>query len=54
MNSIKKRKKDCKMPDDSHLRVDNKVYKIESRHYFFHLSLTLGNLKRNGKEKDTL
>lgn len=54
MNSIKKRKKDCKMPGDSHQTVDNKVYKTESRNYFFHLSLTLGNLKRNGKEKDTL
>ena len=42
------------MPDDSHLRADNKIYKIESRDYFLHLSLTLGNLRRNGREKDTL
>ena len=42
------------MPDGSDLRADNKVYKIESNNYFFYLPLTLGNLKRNGKEKDIL
>lgn len=34
INSIKKRKKDCKMPDGSCLRADNKEYKIESSNYF--------------------